>query len=59
MPFLYNRCGLSVPPTPPIPSGLHGFLRALPSMVNPSGMARELSKYDGYFKSYDKEKIFL
>ncbi|XP_016980545.1 tubulin polyglutamylase TTLL13 [Drosophila rhopaloa] len=59
MPFLYNRCGLSVPPTPPIPSGLYGFLRALPSMVTSSGMARELSKYDGYFKNYDKEKVFL
>ncbi|KAH8330302.1 hypothetical protein KR067_000982, partial [Drosophila pandora] len=59
MPFLYNRCGLSVPPTPPIPSGLHGFLRALPSMVSASGTARELSKYDGYFKSYEKDKIFL
>ncbi|XP_033232510.1 tubulin polyglutamylase TTLL5 [Drosophila pseudoobscura] len=55
MPFLYNRCGLSVPPTPPIPSGLHGFLRALPSMVSSSGVAREVSKYDGYFKNNDKD----
>eukprot|EP00099_Drosophila_melanogaster_P013190 NP_001287520.1 uncharacterized protein Dmel_CG31108, isoform B [Drosophila melanogaster] len=59
MPFLYNRCGLSVPPTPPIPSGLHGFLRALPSMVSSTGINRELSKYDGYFKNFDKEKVFL
>ncbi|XP_034664428.1 tubulin polyglutamylase TTLL5 [Drosophila subobscura] len=55
MPFLYNRCGLSVPPTPPIPSGLHGFLRALPSMVSSSGIAREVSKYDGYFRNIDKD----
>ncbi|XP_068154316.1 tubulin polyglutamylase TTLL5-like isoform X2 [Drosophila tropicalis] len=55
MPFLYNRCGLSVPPTPPIPCGLHGFLRALPAMVSSSGMPREISKYDGYFKNYDKD----
>ncbi|EDW66473.2 tubulin polyglutamylase TTLL5 isoform X3 [Drosophila virilis] len=54
MPFLYNRCGLSVPPTPPIPSGLHGFLRALPAMVSASGFSRDVSKYDGYFKSCDK-----
>ncbi|KAH8357845.1 hypothetical protein KR200_011071, partial [Drosophila serrata] len=59
MPFLYNRCGLSVPPTPPIPSGLHGFLRALPAMVTTSGTARELSKYDGYFRNCEKDKIFL
>ncbi|XP_062123780.1 tubulin polyglutamylase ttll-5 isoform X1 [Drosophila sulfurigaster albostrigata] len=54
MPFLYNRCGLSVPATPPIPSGLHGFLRALPAMVTSYGMSREVSKYDGYIKNCDK-----
>ncbi|XP_030380051.1 tubulin polyglutamylase ttll-4 [Scaptodrosophila lebanonensis] len=55
MPFLYNRCGLSVPPTPPIPSGLHGFLRALPAMVSTTSMAREVSKYDGYFKNSERD----
>ncbi|XP_017848429.1 tubulin polyglutamylase TTLL5 isoform X3 [Drosophila busckii] len=54
MPFLYNRCGLSVPAAPPIPSGLHGFLRALPAMLSSSGVARDVSKYDGYLKSTEK-----
>lgn len=54
MPFLYNKCGLSVPATPPIPSGLHGFLRALPSMVSNNGVIRDVSKYDGYVKQSDR-----
>lgn len=54
MPFLYNRCGLSVPATPPIPSGLYGFLRALPSMVSNNGVTRDVSKYDGYVKHADR-----
>lgn len=54
MPFLYNRCGLSVPSTPPIPSGLYGFLRALPSMVSNHCVSRDVSKYDGYVKNPDR-----
>ncbi|KAH8417113.1 hypothetical protein KR222_003669, partial [Zaprionus bogoriensis] len=54
MPFLYNRCGLSVPATPPIPSGIHGFLRALPAMVSNFGISRDVSKYDGYYKNGDR-----
>lgn len=52
MPYLYNRCGVSVPPTPPIPSGVHGFLKALPAMVQTPGGIRDYSKYD---KNNDKD----
>ncbi|XP_013102277.1 tubulin polyglutamylase TTLL5 [Stomoxys calcitrans] len=50
MPFLYNRCGISVPPTPPIPSGLHGFLKALPAMVLSGSAARDFNKTDAYYR---------
>lgn len=50
MPYLYNRCGLSVPPTPPIPSGLHGFLKALPAMVLSGSGARDFNKCDAYYR---------
>ncbi|XP_005191219.1 tubulin polyglutamylase TTLL5 [Musca domestica] len=50
MPYLYNRCGLSVPPTPPIPSGLHGFLKALPAMVLCGSGARDFNKTDTYYR---------
>lgn len=50
MPFLYNRCGISVPPTPPIPSGVHGFLKALPSMVLGGSGARDFNKCDSYYR---------
>ncbi|XP_075151379.1 tubulin tyrosine ligase-like 5 [Haematobia irritans] len=50
MPFLYNRCGLSVPSTPPIPSGLHGFLKALPAMVLSGSAARDFNKTDAYYR---------
>lgn len=56
MPYLYNRCGLSVPPTPPIPSGLHGFLKALPAMVLSGSGARDFNKTDAYYRpSMEKE----
>lgn len=48
MPFLYNRCGSSVPLTPPIPAGLHGLLKALPTMV---AGGRDNSKIEGYYKN--------
>ncbi|XP_049305847.1 tubulin polyglutamylase TTLL5 isoform X1 [Bactrocera dorsalis] len=54
MPYLYNRFGLSVPQTPPIPSGLHGFLRALPAMVLTGSVARDFNKFDGYYKNNEK-----
>ncbi|XP_053969960.1 tubulin polyglutamylase TTLL5 isoform X2 [Anastrepha ludens] len=54
MPYLYNRLGLSVPQTPPIPSGLHGFLKALPAMVLTGSVARDFNKCDGYYKSNEK-----
>ncbi|XP_054082097.1 probable beta-tubulin polyglutamylase isoform X2 [Zeugodacus cucurbitae] len=57
MPYLYNRFGLSVPQTPPIPSGLHGFLRALPAMVLTGSVARDFNKFDGYYKNNDKNII--
>ncbi|KAL5282557.1 TTLL5 family protein [Megaselia abdita] len=53
MPFLYNRCGSSVPLTPPIPAGLHGFLKALPTMV---AGGRDNSKIDGYYKNTIENK---
>lgn len=56
MPYLYNRCGLSVPTTPPIPSGVHGFLKALPSMVLSGSGARDFNKHDSYYRlSVEKE----
>ncbi|XP_065371065.1 tubulin polyglutamylase TTLL5 isoform X3 [Calliphora vicina] len=56
MPYLYNRCGSSVPSTPPIPSGVHGFLKALPSMVMGGSGARDFNKCDSYYKlSVEKE----
>ncbi|XP_037894936.1 tubulin polyglutamylase TTLL5 [Glossina fuscipes] len=53
MPYLYNRCGLSVPPTPPIPSGVHGFLKALPAMVQTGSGSRDFNKCDSYYKNSD------
>lgn len=52
MPFLYNRCGLSVPPTPPIPTGSYGFLKALPSMA-PGGLLRDDARIETYYKSIE------
>ncbi|XP_055853553.1 tubulin polyglutamylase ttll-4 isoform X2 [Episyrphus balteatus] len=49
MPFLYNRCGPSVPATPPIPTGAHGFLKALPSMI--AGGSKEMNRIDIYYKN--------
>lgn len=49
MPFLYNRCGPSVPPTPPIPTGAHGFLKALPAMI--AGGTKEMNRIDIYYKN--------
>ncbi|XP_037913372.1 tubulin polyglutamylase TTLL5 isoform X4 [Hermetia illucens] len=52
MPFLYNRCGSNVPDTPPIPTGAHGFLKALPSMV--AGVqTRDQADIDSYYKNVD------
>lgn len=48
--FLYNRCGLSVPSAPPIPSGIHGFLKALPLMVMGGSGSRDFNKCDSYYK---------
>lgn len=56
MPYLYNRCGLSVPPTPPIPSGLHGFLKALPAMVASGSGARDVNNL---LKMTEKEHFNL
>ncbi|XP_037947444.1 tubulin polyglutamylase ttll6 isoform X2 [Teleopsis dalmanni] len=50
MPYLYNRYGLSVPPTPPIPSGQYGFLRALPAMVARGTGSREFHKCESYLR---------
>lgn len=46
MPYLYNRFGVSIPATPPIPSGSYGFLKALPAMVQSPGGLRDYSKCD-------------
>ncbi|XP_067616177.1 tubulin polyglutamylase TTLL5 isoform X2 [Eurosta solidaginis] len=59
MSYLYNRFGLSVPQTPPIPSGLYGFLKALPAMVLTGSIAREFNKCDGYYKSNEKNVTAL
>ncbi|XP_058812370.1 tubulin polyglutamylase TTLL5 isoform X2 [Topomyia yanbarensis] len=50
MPFLYTGCSSSVPPTPPIPVGAHGFLKALPCMA-PGGANKELIRLDPHYKS--------
>lgn len=53
MPFLYNHCAIGVPPTPPIPTGQYGFLKALPSMV-PTGFGfRDDGRIDTFYKSID------
>ncbi|XP_046804788.1 tubulin polyglutamylase TTLL5 isoform X3 [Lucilia cuprina] len=58
MTYLYNRCGTSVPSTPPIPSGVHGFLKALPSMVVCGSGARDFNKSDTYYRSnVEKESL--
>lgn len=49
MPFLYNRCGPSVPSTPPIPTGTHGFLKALPAMI--AGGTKEMNRIEIYYKN--------
>ncbi|XP_036320674.1 tubulin polyglutamylase TTLL5 [Rhagoletis pomonella] len=54
MSYLYNRFGLSLPKTPPIPSGLHGFLKALPAMVLTGSVARDFNKCNGYYKTNEK-----
>lgn len=50
--FLYNRCTSqsNIPNAPPIPTGLNGFLKALPSMA-PNIATRDLSRIDSYYKS--------
>ncbi|XP_055593933.1 tubulin polyglutamylase TTLL5 isoform X2 [Uranotaenia lowii] len=50
MPFLYNGCSTNIPPTPPIPVGAHGFLKAMPCMA-PGGTNKELIRLDPYYKS--------
>ncbi|XP_055371763.1 probable beta-tubulin polyglutamylase isoform X3 [Condylostylus longicornis] len=50
MPFLYNRCSFNIPTAPPIPTGPHGFLKALPCMV-PGYNSRDNTKIDQYYKS--------
>ncbi|KAM7359544.1 tubulin tyrosine ligase-like 5 isoform 2-T6 [Cochliomyia hominivorax] len=50
MPYLYNRCSLSVPPAPRVPSGTYGFLKALPSMV-----LGGCNKSDSYYRVNEKE----
>uniref|UniRef100_A0A182ND43 Tubulin--tyrosine ligase-like protein 5 n=1 Tax=Anopheles dirus TaxID=7168 RepID=A0A182ND43_9DIPT len=49
MPFLYSGCSTSVPPAPPIPVGVHGFLKALPSMA-PGGANKELIRLDPFYR---------
>lgn len=56
MPYLYNHCAMGVPATPPIPTGSHGFLKALPSMAA-GGMFRDDAKIDSFYKSIDT-KLF-
>lgn len=51
--FLYGRCSsqANMPPTPPpIPTGVNGFLKALPSMA-PNIATRDLVRIDLYYKS--------
>lgn len=53
MPFLYGRCSNS-PPTPPIPVGSYGFLKAMPSMV-PQCASREIARIDTYYRSIESK----
>ncbi|XP_058465024.1 tubulin polyglutamylase TTLL5 [Malaya genurostris] len=55
MPFLYTGCSSSVPPTPPIPVGAHGFLKALPCMA-PGGANKELIRLDPHYKSNEQQR---
>uniref|UniRef100_W8AFP2 Tubulin--tyrosine ligase-like protein 5 n=2 Tax=Ceratitis capitata TaxID=7213 RepID=W8AFP2_CERCA len=59
MPYLYNRFGLATPNTPPIPSGLYGFLRALPAMVVTGSVSRDFNKSDGYYKSNERNTTLI
>jgi tubulin polyglutamylase TTLL5 len=54
MSFLYTQSTISTPPTPPIPVGVHGLLKALPSMA--PGGARDLSRIDAYKTSSENVK---
>lgn len=51
--FMFNRGGSSgatSPVVPPIPTGAHGFLKALPGMA-PNIVSRDLVRIDSYYKS--------
>lgn len=51
IPFLYNRCSDTFQPPPPIRTGQHGFLSALPSMPANSLSRMSTTKIDWYYKS--------
>lgn len=51
MPFLYNRCSVGMPSTPPIPTGANGFLKALPSMAPQNVCTKDVAKIDTYYRS--------
>lgn len=50
--FMFHRCGAgNMPAAPPIPAGLGGLLKALPSMVPNNIVSRDLIRIDSYYKS--------
>lgn len=54
MPFLYNNFSAACPSAPPIPSGSHGFLKALPCMC-PGSHVRDVWRSD--LGRNDKTKV--
>lgn len=49
--FVFQRCSPSnLPSAPPIPTGPHGFLKALPAMA-PNIMSRDIVRIESYYKS--------
>lgn len=51
MPFLYHRCAIATPQTPPIPSGVNGFLKALPAMAPINIATKDSAKIETYYRS--------
>lgn len=57
MNYLYNSCSLGVPPTPPIPVGQYGFLKALPSMAPACPNKENFNFIHHQFKMSDNKRF--